>query len=332
LRAFGRIETMAFVGRSLAVLTAALLLVPGGSARRAGGSPVALVTAETANEVLAVSLPGGKVLRRVHLHDPQAIAALQTGPAVVVSPSGPVTLLAWHSLRVMKVFRSFRSPQIAAIAPSGDWAFVADAATGYLSVIDLRRLEIADRVFVGGGAHHLAVSPDGRRTWVALGERAETIVVLDTSHPRTPRVIGSFHPRAPAHDLAFAPDGRTVWISSAAASSVSVVNAHSAKVVATIPAGPAPQHVVFVPYGPPRAYITSGYGSAIEMVDASTRKIVRRASVPHGSFNLATAGDIVATASLLGGRVSEFDGHTLRRRLTTRVAPAARDLAISVWP
>jgi hypothetical protein len=44
-----------------------------------GGWPVALVTAETANEVLAVSLPDGKVVRRVHVRDPQAIAARQSG-------------------------------------------------------------------------------------------------------------------------------------------------------------------------------------------------------------------------------------------------------------
>ena len=323
---------MTLAGRLLVVLVAALALVAGGSARRAGGSPVALVTAETANEVLAVSLPGGKVRRRVHLRGPQAIAALQAGPAVVVSPSGTVTLLAWHSLRVLKVFRSFRSPQIAAITPDGEWAYVTDAVTGTVGVIELATRRVVDRVFVGEGAHHLAISPDGRRAWVALGENASTIVVLDTSHPQAPRVIGHFRPRVPAHDLAFAPDGRTVWISSAAAASVSVVNAHSAKLVATIPAGTAPQHLVFVPYGRPRAYITSGYGSTIEMVDVGTRRIIRRASVPYGSFNLATGGDIVATASLLDGRVTEFDGATLQRRLTTTVAPAARDLAISVWP
>lgn len=289
------------------------------------------MTAESENEVLAVSLPGGKVLRRVHVHDPQAIVAGAAGPAVVVSSSGTVTLLAWHNLRPIKVFRSFRSPQIAAITPDGEWAYVTDAATGYLSVIELPKRKIVDNVFVGAGAHHLAISPDQRRAWVAIGERATTIVILDTSRPQAPRVISRFQPIVPAHDLTFSPDGRTVWVGSATAPYVSVVNAHSAKVVGTIPAGVAPQHIVFIPYVKPRAFITSGYGSTVEMVDVRTGKVIRRSHVPYGSFNLATSGGILATASLLDGEVFEFNAN-LNRWMATKVAPATRGLAISVWP
>jgi DNA-binding beta-propeller fold protein YncE len=313
----------------VAAVAAATLLMPSGAS--AGGAPVALVTAETENEVLAVSLPGGRILRRVRVHDPQTIVAGVTGPAVVVSPSGAVTLLAWRSLRPVAVLRGFRSPQMTAITPDGKWAYVTDAATGYLSVIELQTGMVVNRLYVGAGAHHLAVSPDQRRAWVALGESATTILVLDTSQPERPRVIGRFHPAVPAHDLAFAPDGRTVWVGSAAAPSVFVLNAHTARTVARVPAGPAPQHVVFVPYGPPHAFVTSGYGSRIEEVDVRTRRILRSARVPYGSFNLAAAGDVVAASSLLDGEVSEFNGATLARWLTRRVAPSARDIAISVW-
>jgi YVTN family beta-propeller protein len=80
---------------------------------------------------------------------------------VVVSPSGTVMILAWRSLRVLAVLRDFRSPQIAVITPDGDWAYVTDSASGDLSVISLASRRVVDRVFVGYGAHHLAVSPDG---------------------------------------------------------------------------------------------------------------------------------------------------------------------------
>lgn len=313
------------------VTLAALVLAGGSSARTDGGSPVALVTAETANEVIAVSLPGGKVLRRVHLHDPEAIAAGAAGPAVVVSPSGTVTILAWRSLRVLAVLHNFRAPQIAAITPNGKWAYITDAASGDLSVISLTTRRIVDRVYVGSGAHHLAISPDGRRTWVALGERATTIVRLDTSRADRPRVVGRIHPAVSAHDLAFAPDGRTVWITSDTASYVSVFDSRSGRLVGTVPAGPPPQHVVFIPYGGTRAYVTSGYGSSLELIDPPTRRVLKRVEVPYGSFNLATSGDLIATASLLNGEVSEFAGPTLDRWMTVKVAPETRDLAISVW-
>ena len=94
----GRIDGM----RRLLVLATALLLVPAASARTPASTPVAIVAAETSNQVIAVSLQphGGQVLKRVHLVDPLMVAAPLHGPAVVLSPAaGTVTLLAWHNLR-----------------------------------------------------------------------------------------------------------------------------------------------------------------------------------------------------------------------------------------
>ena len=301
-----------------------------GAAARAGGTPVALVTAESENELLAVSLPEGKVLRRVHLIDPETVATGPNSEVLVVNPKGTVTLLDWRSLRPLAVFRGFRSPQIAVMTPDGEWAYVTDAATGELSVIELQTRKIVDRVFVGAGAHHLAVSPDFQRTWVALGETASTIVELDTSRANRPRVIGRIHLRVAAHDLAFAPDGRTVWVTSANAPYVSILNANSGRLVARVPAGPGPQHIAFGQYVHAPAFITSGYGSTIEMVSVATRKVLRRAGVPYGSFNVSTAGGIVVTTSLMNGEVTEFTD-SLERWMDVKVAASARDVAVSVW-
>jgi DNA-binding beta-propeller fold protein YncE len=299
-------------------------------ARVIGGTPVALVTAESENEVLAVSLPGGKVLKRVHVSDPESIAADPSGQAAVVSPEGTVTLLDWRSLKVLAVIHGFRSPQIAAITPDGQWVYVSDAATGELSVIELQTRRVVDRVYVGAGAHHLAISPDFSRAWVALGETAQTIVVLDTTKQNRPRVVGRIYPKVAAHDLVFAPDGHTVWVSSASAPFVSVLNASSGRLLARVPAGPGPQHIAFGAYARAPVFITSGYGSTLEAVTVATRKVSRRVAVPYGSFNLATAGGFVVTSSLLNGAVTEFTDR-LQRWMDVTVVPRARDVAISVW-
>ncbi len=185
--------------RKLALLAVALLVVPAASASSSADRPVALVTAETANEVLAVSLGphGGRILKRVHLDDPLMIAAPLHGPAVVVDPHGTVTLLDWHSLRPIKVFHGFRTPEVATIAPGDRYAYVADGGSGDLVVIDLVRRKVVGRVHVGAGAHHLAFSPDGRRLWIALSEVARTVVRLDTSNLRKPRIVGRVQPPFP---------------------------------------------------------------------------------------------------------------------------------------
>ena len=175
----------------------------------------------------------------------------------------------------------------------------------------------------------MAVSPDQRTAWVALGEAAHTIVVLDCAHLPGLRVIARIRPPVAAHDLAFAPDGRTVWVASAFAAHVTVFSARSRRVAATVPAGKAPQHVVFGGGAEPDAYVTSGYGGSMAMVDPRDRRIVRTAALPYGSFNLAASGRIVVTTSHVQGRVTELDARTLHTIMSARVAPEACALALA---
>jgi hypothetical protein len=76
-----------------------------------------------------------------------------------------------------------------------------------------------------------------------------------------------------------------------------------------------------------QVFLTSGYGSRIV---AATRfgRVVRTAAISYGSFNVATAGDLVLTSSLLRGTVTELNTR-LRIVGMLKVAPAARDPAIS---
>jgi DNA-binding beta-propeller fold protein YncE len=298
------------------------------------GRPVALVTAESANEVLAVSLGkyGGQILRRVHLDDPLMIASASDGPAVVVNPGGIVTLLAWHSLRPIKVFHGFSAPKVAAIAPGGQLAYVTDERTGDLTVIDLQQRRIVGRVFVGLGAHHFGISPDGSRIWVALGETATTIVRLDASNPRRPRVFGRFHPRFGAHDIAFAPGGGTVLVTSpGSTASAYTAGGQHPRLLWSAGAGQGPAHVAF---SGGDALLASGYGSSLEALRwrQPSAGDYARAHVPYGSFNLATYGGFVVTTSLFTGQVTELRISDLHRLWTTKVAPAARYVAITDWP
>jgi hypothetical protein len=295
------------------------------------GRPVALVAAETANEVLAVSLgpQGGHVLKRVHLADPLMVAAPLHGPAVVLDPHGTVTLLGWHSLRRLKVFHGFSDPQVARIAPGDRYAYVADGGSGKISVVDLARRRIVDRLYVGLLAHHLSFSPDGKRLWVVLGEVATTIVRLDTSNLLRPRIIGRLHPRFRSHSIGFAPDGRTVWVSSARAPYVTVYDAATGRLVKVLRAVPAPQEVAF---SGARALLTSGYGSSLQAVLWRTYRRLGTVPMPYGSFNLATFGGKVVTSSLFTGQVVELEAGTLRRFWTAKVAPETRYVAISAWP
>jgi DNA-binding beta-propeller fold protein YncE len=313
----------------LAVVAAGVLPSGETASRPPAGRPVALVTAETQNALLAVSLQDGRVMKRVRLPaDPQNIEVGNGGTAVLMSTeAGAVSLVDWRSLRVIKILRGFRSPHIAAKAPDGEWVYVSDDATGILSVIELARARVVARLYVGLGAHHMGVSPDEHRLWIALGERARTIVIVGLRRPDRPRVVKRFDPGFEVHDLAFSPSGRTVWVTTSTRRSVEVFNARTARRLYSVPAGAPPQHVVF---SRRFAYVTSGYDGRIEMANARTGRVLRSARVPYGSFNLATAGGLVVTSSLLRGTVTELSNrlHVIR---TKKVAPAARDVALVFW-
>jgi hypothetical protein len=92
-----------------------------------------------------------------------------------------------------------------------------------------------------------------------------------------------------------------------------------------VPVGAPPQHIAL---DGRYAYITSGYGSTIEKVDAATGRVITRANAPYGSFELAAGDGYVATASLLRGTLAVYTPRLTLLRVV-ELAPATREVAIS---
>jgi DNA-binding beta-propeller fold protein YncE len=310
--------------RVLALAVVFLLAVPLAPGR-AAVRPVALVTAETENELVAVDPDTGQILRRVSLPaDPEYVGVKGATVVVVSGRAGAVSLLAWPSLRLRAVLHGFGQPHLVAFSPKGNWAYVTDDERGQLDVINLATQRVVSRIYVGPLAHHLAVSPDGRRLWIALSESARTIVVVDLSHPAQPRVSGRFDPGFAVHDLEFSPNGKDVWATGAATPRVGVFDAANHRLLFSVTAASGPQHVAFAGR---YAYIASGYGSSIEQVNASTGKVLRTTALPYGSFELAASDGLVVTSSLFDGRLAVLNGQ-LRLLRVVQVAPVTRDVTL----
>lgn len=286
------------------------------------------MTDETQNELLVLEVPSARLLRRVAVPaGPEYVAtAARDGLVIVVSSkAGKVTVLRRDTLRPIKTFTGFGSPHIPAISPDGQHLYVTDDARGTLTAIRLRDLRVTSVTKVGLGAHHLSFSPDQRRLWIALSESASQIAILDTSTPDHPRLLGLFRPGFLAHDLAFSSDGRRVWITSADSEAVAVFDARTRRQLFRVPVGAPPQHLMFAGR---YAYLTSGYGSALERVDAATGYVITRTTAPYGSFELDAGGGYVVVSSLLRGTVALYTGN-LRLLHVRQLVPAARDVAIA---
>jgi DNA-binding beta-propeller fold protein YncE len=269
-------------------------------------------------------------MRRLHMPaDPQNVEANNRVAVVVSTRAGAVTLVDAQRLLVTRIFRGFGSPHIAALSPDGQFAYVTDDARGQLVVIGLARKRIVDRLFVGFGAHHMSFRPHHHELWIAMGERARSIHIVDTTNAAHPRRRGWFSPADGGlmHDLAFAPGGRRVWISYDDRSTIEVFDVGTRRRIFTLPAGSPPQHVAFRRY----AYVTSGNDGCLRIFSVAGR-MLGIAATPPGSFNLDLApyGAVLAS-SLTDGKLTML-GISGRELLSRRVAPAARDVASVILP
>src|ERR1700675_351258 len=188
----------------------ALRFAPGALA---GGTPVALVTADTQSRVAVVELSTGKILRSIQtVAGPRSIESVWGKVAVVChTAQGIVSLIDGASLRVRRVVGRFGEPRYTAAGANARHAFVTDSGAPEVVTVDVLTGRTVARVNVGGPARHVSIAPGYRILWGSLGSKAEEVAVVDVSRPLAPRLLRRFRPPFLAHDVGMAPRGRHVW-------------------------------------------------------------------------------------------------------------------------
>ena len=286
--------------REFVVGAASLLLAP---RALAGGVPLALVTADRESRLVVLELSSRRV--REHVPTPASPRSIESyGETAVVAHSelGLVSLV--RRLRVVDVVRGFEEPRYTAWHPNGRHAYVTDAARGEVVALDVVRGRVTGRARVGARARHIAISPDGRRLWVALGSKAREVAVVDVADRTRPSLARTFRPPFLAHDVAWAPDGRHAWVSSGDREQLAVYDVRSGRLVARPDGDFPPQHVTFTGK---RAYVTSGWSGTLRVHTLDGREL-RRNPVPVGSYNVQNGWGVVVTPSLDTGTLTVLDG------------------------
>lgn len=306
-----------------AALPAALRASPDAAARRLGGTPVALVTADTESRIVAVELATGRRYRAVPmLPGPRSVEAAAGTVAVVAHTAyGAVSLLDAATLRVRHVLQDFAQPRYTAATPEGRYAYVTDSARGDVSAVDVLRGRILGRAALGGPARHVSIDPRGRRLWVSLGSKAAEVALVDVSRPAQPRLVRRIRPPFLAHDVGFAAGGRHLWLTSGDRGSLAVYDAWSGDLLRRLPAGAPPQHVTFLER---TAYVTSGDDGTLRVHSLRNGDVLGTTRIPVGSYNVQRGWGVVLTPSLERGTLCVLDGAgRLRRRVD--VAASSHD-------
>jgi DNA-binding beta-propeller fold protein YncE len=309
----------------------ALTLPSSARASSRGGTPLALVTADSEDRILVVRLGDMRVVRSLAVpHEPHGIEAvdLLSTALVMSNESGTVTVLDATVPKVRGVLEGFSGPRYAAGAPRGRFAYVSDDLAGEVVAIDVRAARVVGRVEVGRGARHISISPDGTRVITSLGSRAPRLALVDVANPRRPRLVRTFPADDLAHDVGFTPDGSHVWISSGVDRRLAVHDARTLRPLRALPGDAPPQHVTFdLTAG--RAYVTSGDSGTLRTYRLADAKLLRTSRVTTGSYNVCALDGRVITPSLDNGRLTLLDSRGLR---SAHLAPHAHDACIVVGP
>ena len=294
---------------------------PAALARAAGGTPIALVTADLEGYVAALNLSSGRVEKGIRVAPgPQSIQSSLGRRALVGHPDeGVVTVIDAVPLRVAHVLRGFGEPRYAVATPGGLNAILADAGREELATIDLVRGRVLRRTPVGGPARHLAMAPDGRSIWVALGTKAERIAVVSVERDALP--VRFLQPPFPAHDVAFTPRGGSVWVTSGDRGEVAVYDSRTLRLRRRLFAHAPPQHVAFLG---DLAFVTSGEAGTLRVHRVRDGALVRTVRVPEGTYNVATGWGVVFAPSLSQGTLAVVDDRGRPRRVV-HVARSSHD-------
>ena len=306
--------------RFLTLTTAPLVLGPalGGGlpealARRLGGTPLALVTADLESSIVAVDLSSGLVARRIRTPaDPRSIETVYRGSALVAHTAlGRLTLVD-SRLQVHAIEGELGAPRYAAASPRSRYAYVSDSARAEIAVVDLRSRRVVGRTPVGGPVRHLSIDRAGRSLWAVLGNVAPTVAILDTSQAVHPRLRGRIRPPFNAHDVGFTPGGRRVWLTSGDEQRLAIYDARSARLLKTLRGDAPPQHVTFLGN---HAYVSSGDDGLLR-VHRLDGRLLRTTRIPVGSYNVQQGWGRILTPSLSLGTfclLDERGGLQLRR-------------------
>jgi DNA-binding beta-propeller fold protein YncE len=289
----------------------------------AGGTPVALVTADTQSRVAVVELATGRILRSIPtLPGPRSVESVSGIAGVVCHTAhGAVSVIDGPTLRVRHVLRGFDEPRYTAASPDYRYAFVTDSGRHEVVTVDVVRGRVVARVAVGGPARHLSLDSRGRILWVSLGSKADAVAIVDVSKPAAPRLLHRLRPPFLAHDVGFVPGGRHVWVSSGDRGALAVYDRRSGNVLRRLPADAPPQHVTF--FGG-NAYVASGDDGTLRVQSLKDGRVLRTTRIPVGSYNVQVAFGSIVTPSLERGTLCVLDrrGRLVRR---VQVAPSSHD-------
>jgi len=217
-------------------------------------------------------------------------------------------------------------------AQAAPFAYITNAGSNTVSVIDTARNVVVATVSVGSGPMGVAVNPSGTRVYVA-SLTTNSVVVIDTA---TNTVSATVAVAGSPVGVAVNPSGTRVYATTIFSNNVSVIDTATNAVVATIPVSTTPAGIAVNSSGT-RAYVAimgtgNNPGSTVQVVDTATNVVIANVAVGVGPQTVAlNPAGTLAYATVAGSNsVAVID--TATNRVVRNIAVGGSPGGIVVNP
>jgi YVTN family beta-propeller protein len=203
-------------------------------------------------------------------------------------------------------------------------AFLTDAASHTVQVVDLVAGKVTAEIPTGRYPHGLRMNPGGSEIAVAnVEDHSVSIVSVAEARERARIPVG----KAPVQ-VAWSPDGTHVFVSLRDEDAVAVVDVAARRMAASIPVGDGPIQLFATPDG--RFVYVANEGTeespatTVSVIDASSLRVVQTIEAGQGPHGVVTSpdGERVYVTNRFSDSVSEIDVATQTVLRTYQVGDA----------
>ena len=252
-------------------------------------------TIESENNLKVIDTATDKILDTIPLTGrPNQCASTPDGHyvGVPIRNANSVDIVDTVQKKVVKVL-PVRMPHNCYDAHDNQRMFVSSMGDHEIDLIDLRKMEYAGKIPVGGIPRPYAVSSDGETLYSALTDFHgfviasvhERKVVSRVDLPPAPPSSCALEPHTPTHGLELSPNGKQLWVTSLGDGGVYAYDVATKKFSSEIPTGKCPNWITVSPDGQYVAVSNSGSDDC-SIIDARTLREVARVKVGKGPKRL----------------------------------------------
>jgi YVTN family beta-propeller protein len=166
-------------------------------------------------------------------------------------------------------------------SPDGKWVYVTNESNRTLDVVDVKALKVTKKIPLTGNPHNLAVTPDGRKVYIAISQAPGSVDVIDTQSQTKSKTI-SVH--GGVHNIYVSPDGKYAVAGMVGARNITVIDTQTDMPVWThySDLGFRPMAMDRNPDGSTRRiYAQLSEFNGFAVVDFNTRREVSRIKYPE---------------------------------------------------